>query len=188
MRPKCLDSRYGGRAAGAIVVSLLLSALMVVFVEADLAAVLCAGVGLVTGLFLLGVAVASRGARLLSILALAGYLSVQLVLFTHYLSIRDHLRWALLSRAYEARVLAQHTPANGEFRHVAWDGWGYGGQETTVFLVLDPTNSLAALVGARPPVRARGLPCSVAHVRRLQSRWYAVKFYTDVDWEQGGCR
>jgi hypothetical protein len=84
-------------------------------------------------------------------------------------------------------VLAQPVPTNDEFRHAEWDVWGFLDQ-TTVFLVFDPTNSLAGALGEKPPVKARGLPCGVFRVRRLDSHWYAVLFYTDTYWGQEDCR
>ena len=91
-----------------------------------------------------------------------------------------------LSGGYKARVLAQ--PSGEELKHAEWDGWGFAGADTTVFLVFDPTDSLAEELGAQPPVKARGLPCEVVRVRRLDSQWYAVLFYTETYWGQGDCR
>ena len=113
---------------------------------------------------------------------------VQTVLLTNYMLVRDHVRWVLLSGAYQAKVLAQSAPANQEFKHVEWDGWGFAGADTTDFLVFDPTDSLAREIGARPPFKARGLPCEVVRIRRLDIQWYAVLFYTETYWGQGDCR
>jgi hypothetical protein len=106
--------------------------------------------------------------------ALAACVFVQTLVITHYMLVRDQVRWVLLSGAYQAGVLAQPAAANPDFRHVEWDGWGFAGSDTTEFLVFDPTDSLAEEVGAQPPVTARGLPCDVVRIRRLDSQWYAV--------------
>lgn len=180
---------YNWGLASGIAASLLLSAFSLVFVEADLAAVLCLGIAFLTGLLLLILAVAKKGRhRLVTCLALAVYLLVPMLLLTHYSSLRDHVRWLVLARAYTDKVLAQPAPPSQELRHVAWDDWGFGGEDTTVFLVFDPANSLAEDLRAPAPVKARGLPCAVVHVRRLDSQWYAVLFYTDTYWGQGSCK
>jgi cell division protein FtsW (lipid II flippase) len=171
-----------------IVASLLLTAFSLAFAESDLGAVLCLAIALVTGLLLLILAVADKGRRRFATLALALYMFVPVLLLTHYSLTRDHVRWFLLSRAYTAEILAQPVPTSQQFKHAAWDGWGFGGEDTTVYLVFDPTDSLAEDLGAQPPIKARGLPCSVVRVRRLDSQWYAVLFYTDTYWGLGGCK
>jgi len=177
------------RLAGCIVASLLLTTVSLTFAEADIGAVLCFGIALVSGLLLLVRAVAHQGRqRIATFFALAAYSLVQTILVTNYMLVRDHVRWALISGAYRAKVLAQAAPANQKFRHVEWDGWGFAGADTTVFLVFDPTDSLAEDLRAQPPVKARGLPCDVVRVRRLATQWYAVLFYTETYWGQGDCR
>jgi len=90
------------------------------------------------------------------------------------------IRWRLSSRIYKAKVLAQ--PTNGEFRHVEWGGWGWAGQDTTVYLVFDPTDSLSAAAKNHQPGKFNGLPCEVVVVDRMESNWYAVRFYTNEFW------
>jgi hypothetical protein len=178
-----------GRLAGSLVASLLLTILSLTFADADPGFVLCAGIALFSGLCLLVRAVVSTGRRRLAIfLALAAYVGVQTLGLTHYRLVRDRVRWGLLSGVYESRVLAQPVAANGRFRHVEWDGWGFAGADTTVFLVFDPADSLAKELGAPPPVKAPGLPCDVVHIRRLARQWYAVLFYTETYWGQGDCK
>jgi hypothetical protein len=115
------------------------------------------------------------------------YLFVPILLLSNYSLVRDHIRWLLLSAGYKAKVLAQ--PPNEQLKHAEWDGWGFAGVgDTTVFLVFDPTDSLAGASEALPPLKARGLPCEVVRVRRLDRQWYAVLFYTDTYWGQGACK
>jgi hypothetical protein len=93
-------------------------------------------------------------------------------------------RWLLWSRSYKAKVLAQPDSANGEFKHIEWDGWGWAGIDTTVYLVFDPTDSLSRANGQRPG-KYSGLPCEVPLVKRLEDKWYTVRFYTNHDWRSG---
>ena len=188
-RNRGVVTAHSWRWASFIVVSLSLTIFSLTFAQADQSIVLCAGIAVLSGLSLLVWAIANEGRERLEILfALAIYLSVQTLLATHYMLVRDHVRWALLFGPYQARVLAQPAPANQGLKHVEWDGWGFAGADTTVFLVFDPADALAAETGAQPPVNARGLPCEVVRVRRLESEWYAVLFYTETYWGQDMCR
>jgi len=72
--------------------------------------------------------------------------------------------------------------AVGELKHIEWDGWGWGGQDTTVYLVYDPADSLAAAAKGQKPGKFNGIPCEVLRVRRLESYWYTVQFYTNEFW------
>src|SRR5579859_1436450 len=51
-------------------------------------------------------------------------------------------RWLWSARSYKASVLSQPERPN-EWKHVEWDGWGFAGQNTDVYLVFDPTDGLA---------------------------------------------
>lgn len=99
----------------------------------------------------------------------------------HY-SIRNTARWSLWSRRYKEEVLAQPETVNGDLKHVEWDGWGFTGAETNVYLVFDPTDSLSVAAKNHQPGKFDGIPCKVPLVSRLESRWYAVQFYTDEGW------
>jgi hypothetical protein len=99
----------------------------------------------------------------------------------HY-SIRNAARWSLWSRRYKAEVLAQPETVNGELKHVEWDGWGFTGAETNVYLVFDPTDSLSTAAKNHMSGKFNGIPCKVPLVSRLENRWYAVRFYTDEGW------
>ena len=97
-------------------------------------------------------------------------------------AIRSVARWLMWSHDYEVKVLAQPTPANGEFKHIEWDGWGWAGMDTTVFLVFDPSDSLWTAAKSHQPGKYDGIPCEVVRVRRLQSHWYTAQFYTEEYW------
>jgi hypothetical protein len=178
------------RLASCFVTSLLLTALALAFAGADMGFLLCVGIAFFFGLWLVVRAFAKSGKqRFLTLAALGVYLVVSILLLTHYSLVRDHVRWFALSGGYKARVLAQSTPTNEGFKHVEWDGWGFAGiGDTTVFLVFDPNDSLAQASRMQPPVKARGLPCEVYRVRRLEKQWYAVGFYTETYWGQGSCK
>jgi hypothetical protein len=125
---------------------------------------------------------------LLSTLAIIWVLTPILFLvdLKYHFAIRTTARWLVWSRDYKEKLLAQPASANGDLRHVEWDGWGWGGSDTVVFLVFDPTDSLSAAALNHQSGKYAGIPCAVPSVGRLESRWYTVVFYTDQNW--GNCR
>jgi hypothetical protein len=135
-------------------------------------------------IFLLSAAVARKRRLCLSILSvLMVYSFLSLALLKGHYVIRNTARWSLWSRQYKAEVLAQSAPPNGELKHIEWDGWGFpGAGDTTVYLVFDPTDNLAAAAKSHHPGKFDGIPCTVPLVSRMQSRWYAALFYTDQRW------
>jgi hypothetical protein len=97
---------------------------------------------------------------------------------------RWKIRWVLSSREYKAEVMAQPRTTKGDLKHVEWDGWGgFGAVDTVAYLVYDPDDSLSAITRSDSPGKLAGIPCPVAQVRRFESHYYSVTFYTDTDWD-----
>jgi hypothetical protein len=68
-------------------------------------------------------------------------------------------------------------------KHIEWDAWGFpGAGNTTVYLVYGPDDYLSTVAKTHSNGKFRGLPCEVAQVRKMESQYYAVLFYTDTDW------
>ena len=103
------------------------------------------------------------------------------ILFLYNFEIRTFIRWFLWSSQYKNKVLAEPTPVNGALKHIEWDGWGWGGQDFSVFLVFDPTDSLSGPAQNNQSGKLNGIPFEVADVRRMESHWYLVffDFYAD---------
>src|SRR4051812_46503925 len=113
----------------------------------------------------------SRRTRL-SLYALAITLVGSTVLIVaNYSDVKTATRWLASSHRYKAEVMAQPAPPDGELRHIQWDGWGWGGQTTTVYLVFDPTDSLSAAASSRSSGKFKGMPCEVVGVHRLETHW-----------------
>ena len=129
-----------------------------------------------------------RPRRSLSILfALITFIVVSGAMLKSEASLRPGLRWALLSHHLKAEVLAQPAPANGELKHVEWDGWGgtpIG--DWTAYVVFDPTDSLSAPAKSNSSGRFRGIPCDVEAVRRLENDWYSVTLGMNEWWDRCG--
>jgi hypothetical protein len=140
------------------------------------------------GLVMLGIAIANeigkRSKRSLSILlALVAYCGSSWLLWKSSMDIRPAERWLLHSRTYKAEVLAQPSPKNGELQHMEWDGWGFAGSDTVVYLVYDPNDSLVPAVRSHSSGNFNGIPCEVWRVHRLESHWYSVVYYTSTAWD-----
>jgi hypothetical protein len=91
-------------------------------------------------------------------------------------------RWLFKSGKYKNQVFAQPTELSKGLKHIEWDGWGWGGNDTTVYLVFDPNNALSSAATDGLPGTYPGIPCEVYRVRRLENQWYTVQFYTYFDW------
>jgi hypothetical protein len=119
---------------------------------------------------------------------LASLWIAMLIVFGHEqkqpLAVRETVRWLLWSPEYKRDVLSQPTPVNGGPKHIEWDGWGFAGMNTTLYLVADPTERLVRIDKAQIVTHLNSAPCNVQRVRRLERGWYAVLFYTQQTWEQ----
>jgi len=168
--------------------SIALLTLSAILQGSDSGAVSCFGIGLLTSVLLFVVGIGRRGRqRHIAVLIFLLYVSVLVLLLPNYSLFRDHVRWVLVSGSYKAKVLAQ--PSSEPLKHAEWDYSGFAGiGNMTTFLVFDPTDSLAGATKEPPPVKADGLPCEVARVRRLGRQWYVVLFYADTYWGQGACK
>jgi len=97
--------------------------------------------------------------------------------------IRESLRWLLWSNRFKAELLASPAPHPGELGHVQWEATGFAGvANNAIYLVMDPSDALYSAAQTGSPGKYPGLPCKVLKVRRLESRWYSVRFYTDEAW------
>jgi hypothetical protein len=141
----------------------------------------------IISLILLTVAICWKRQRRSALAMLAAYCVVTLGLSLNFQDVRRTGRWFLWSKIYKQEVLAQSVSSNGELRHIEWDGWGFAGVgDTIVYLVFDPNNGLAKAAQYQAPVKFNGIPCRVLQVRRLESGWYSVLFYSDTTWNQCG--
>jgi hypothetical protein len=106
---------------------------------------------------------------------------VALIAWNCSYTIRTAVRWAERSERYKSEVLAL-PKVTGELKHIEWDGWGWAGQDTTVYLVFDPADSLSNAARNQQAGKFDGIPCEVPVVKQLEKNWYLVQFYTDEWW------
>ena len=129
----------------------------------------------------------NQGRRRVAVLSIfAVFVFFTAVLFTHFLDTRDSVRWFIYGRSLKAEVLAQPDPIPTSLKHIEWEGWGFAGSDTTVYLVFDPKDALAHAANLQKSGRFASLPCEVYRVRRRENEWYTVQFYTDTAWEYCG--
>jgi hypothetical protein len=139
---------------------------------------------MVFALVFLGIAIRKKRLPSLSVfLILPVFWAVSWALFKNSFELSSITRWTLGSNDYKVKVLAQPVPQNGDLKHIEWDGWGFAGEDTVAYLVFDPNDLLAAAAKSHSPARFAGIPCAVSRVRRLESHYYTVLFYTDTDWD-----
>jgi hypothetical protein len=115
-------------------------------------------------------------------LVLLLFVVVASVLIWNYSAVQTDSRRLLSSRHYKTDILSRPAPPDGELKHVIWDAWGWGGENTTVYLVFDPTDSVSLAAATHKSGKFAGIPCDVSKVTRLESQWYVVTFYTSQDW------
>ena len=116
------------------------------------------------------------------LLTLTLFLLVSVILLRNEAGLRPRLRWFLFARNYKAQVIAKPIPANGELKHVEWDGWGgMAVGDWTAYVVFDPTDSLS-VAKSNSLGEFKGIPCSVDDVRRLESHWYSVTLSMNEFW------
>jgi hypothetical protein len=139
---------------------------------------------IVPGLALMGICVLIYAAfrKKLPIAAtVAIFWAVSAVAFLYSFQMRTFTRWFLWSGRYKSEVLAEPIPVTGNLKHIEWDGWGWGGQDFSVFLVFDPTDLLAGPAENDQSGELNGIPFEVSRVRRMESHWYLVFFDFYVD-------
>jgi hypothetical protein len=118
------------------------------------------------------------------VLAWSACLVLAILLFWKYFEVKTEVRWLLSSRRYKSEVSSQPTPPNGELKHIEWDAWGWAGQDTTVYLVSDPSDSLSPAASTHLSGKVVGIPCEVFKITQLESQWYIVTLYANEDWSQ----
>lgn len=178
-RFNCRLSLYG--AVGALIAMLAL----VIFGDDLLQVFYLIAVVPAAAVILLIFAIRLRGRLRLSILStLIIYCASSWALRSHSLEVRSDWRWLLWSKDYKTKVLASSGRQAAELKHVEWDGRGFpGAGDTYVYLVFDPDDSLSTVAGNHSSGRFSGIPCEVSRVFRLESRWYYIVYYTDLEWD-----
>ena len=101
--------------------------------------------------------------------------------------IRPHFNWLLSSHRYKSEVLSNPTAGKSEFKHVEWDGDGWGSGATgdwMSYVVFDPLDSLSGATKKNVPTEYKGIPCKVILVRRLEKQWHSVVLDMNQFWDK----
>ena len=115
--------------------------------------------------------------RLIWVATLLSYWLISGLILKHFSEVRDASRWLFQAKIYKASVLALPVSPNGDFKHVEWEGWGFAGAgDTTVYLVVDPSDSLFEPAKNHLTGKFAGVSCAVYRIHRLEKHWYTVAF------------
>jgi hypothetical protein len=173
--------------AGTAAAVLIISAILIVWTPYAVFPLLFVLIPLVclTLLVLLLVASVRKSKRLQisSAIAFAVVIAISFGILRLHDSIRESLRWLLWSNRFKSELMALPSSPHDQLKHMEWEATGFAGvANDTLYLVLDPTDSLAPAARSGSPGKFTGLPCEVLKVRRLEAHWYAIRFYTDEAW------
>jgi hypothetical protein len=128
-----------------------------------------------------------RGRRLTSVAVFGAFLTVTAGMVILQWHTRPHVLWLIWSHRYKSEVLLESAAGNGEFKHVEWngDGWGDGvSGDWMGYVVYDPSDSLSAATKNNVPTEYKGIPCKVILVRRLERQWYSVVLDMNQFWDK----
>lgn len=128
-----------------------------------------------------------RGRRVMSVAVFGAFLTVTAGMVILQWHTRPHLLWLIWSHRYKSEVLVESTAGNGEFKHMEWDGDGWGdgvSGDWMGYVVYDPSDSLSAATKNNVPREYKGIPCKVILVRRLERQWYSVVLDMNQLWDK----
>jgi hypothetical protein len=122
-----------------------------------------------------------------AVAVVAAFLAVTAVVVLNQSRFRPQLVWLVWSHRYKGDVLASSARPSGEFKHVEWDGDGWGSAATgdwMSYIVFDPSDSLSQATKRDVPAKYNGIPCTVIRVRRLEKQWYSVVLDMNQFWDE----
>ena len=142
-----------------------------------------------TGVYADGMKARRRKFRLVvlfALLAIGSFLAIAAFTIAwsfDYFGWHSRTKWLLSASKYKTKMMSGPIAQDGSLRHLEWDGWGFPGVgDTVLYLVFDPNDQLkdASITGR--PGKYAGIPCQVVRIRRLETNWYIVRFYTEQGW------
>ena len=93
--------------------------------------------------------------------------------------LRPWARWLISSGSYKSQVLSQPAADPSGIRFSDWDGWGWAGSSTDVFLVYDPSDTLASKVSQAKGKKSVEIIEKAQFIQRLERNWYSATLYTN---------
>lgn len=107
---------------------------------------------------------------------------VSIGMFLSVDDLRPSARWLVTSESLRQRVLREPLDPVTGLQHIEWDGWGWAGMDTTVYLVYDPSDTLIDEIRRNPKGRFAAIAERTAKSQRLGRNWYSLRFYTGDEW------
>jgi hypothetical protein len=117
------------------------------------------------------------------VLVALGFLGASVLMFLSTQHLRPWARWLVGSGHFKQEVQLQPANPRTGIRFMEWDGWGFAGSDTIVFLVFDPTDMLGEGLRKHTPSRFAEFAQHVWFYERLERCWYSVTFYTNDPWD-----
>jgi hypothetical protein len=112
-------------------------------------------------------------------IALVVVLGVTFAMSCSATRLRPWARWLIFSNTYKSQVLAQTITSQNDLRFVQWDGWGWAGMETNVYLIYDPSDKLKVRTNRVPGKKSVEITEKSQFIQRLEHNWYSATLYTD---------
>jgi hypothetical protein len=135
-------------------------------------------------LALLAFTLRKRGLRWVSVTSTLGIFAlVSWTFVARGYDLHRTVKWSLEGQRYKAQAREAPTRNVGDLQHVEWDGWGWLGQDTMVYLVFDPNDMLLKASQEHSSGTFPGIPCKVYNVTQLEPHYYSVLFYTETSWD-----
>jgi hypothetical protein len=112
-------------------------------------------------------------------LALAVFLGITFAMSCSETRLRPWARWLIFSNTYKSQVLAQTVASQNDLRFIQWDGWGWAGMETNVYLIYDPSDKLKVRTNGVLRKKSVEITEKSQFIQRLEHNWYSATLYTD---------
>lgn len=178
-------------AVGAVIA--LIAALLTILFSSDVGTLLYLGAVALFGTGIVGLLLAIEFLRkrpemsIRAVVVFAAFLAITAVVVLEQSHIRPQLDWLVWSQQYKRQVLATSPRADGELKHIEWDGDGWGSGATgdwMGYVVFDPSDSLSEATKRNVPAKYSGIPCTVIRVRHLEKHWYSVVLDMNQFWDK----
>jgi hypothetical protein len=92
--------------------------------------------------------------------------------------LRPWARWLIASSSYKSQVIAQPITDPSGIRFIEWDGWGWAGMDTNVYLIYDPSDTLKFGAHKVQGKKSVEITEKAQFIQRLEHNWYSATLFT----------
>jgi hypothetical protein len=112
-------------------------------------------------------------------IAVIAFLCISFAMGCSVTHLRPWARWLISSASYKSQVLSQPAADPSGIRLIDWDGWGWAGSGTDVFLVYDPSDTLTSNNSQEKGKKSVEISKKAQFIQRLERNWYSATLYTN---------